>query len=67
MPVDDFDPLEEGDARARELADAVLLNFRAVRDQGVLFKTPSAGAGERQGPWWTVNVACPFVFEVRAA
>jgi len=62
-----FVPIQAGDARLRELADVVVTNFRAVRDRGVLFRTPAAGAGSRQGAWWTVNVECPFVFEVIAA
>lgn len=62
-----FVPLEQGDARMRQLADLVIESFRTVRDRGVLFRTPSVGAGTAHGAWWTVNVECPFVFEVRAA
>lgn len=59
-------PLESGDAEARRLADVVVTNFRAVRDRGVLFRTPSAGAGRAEGPWWTVNVEVPFLADLRA-
>lgn len=61
-----FVPLESGDSEARRLADVVVTNFRSVRDRGVLFRTPRAGSGEAQGPWWTVNVEVPFLADLRA-
>lgn len=61
-----FVPAESGDAYLRRLADAVVENFRAVRDRGVLFRVPSAGEAREEGPWWTVNIECPFLADLRA-
>lgn len=59
-------PIEDGERVARRLADAVVRNFRAVFDRGVLFRVPGAPTSKRDGPWWTVTIECPFLSDTRA-
>lgn len=58
-----FAPAETSEHALLELGDQVADEFRAVTDRGVTFKTPLVRAKGREGPWWRVDVTCPFQWD----
>lgn len=55
-----FVPMESGDEAALQLVDVIVAAFRSVTVSGVTFETPDVSQGRRSGPYWQVDVACPF-------
>lgn len=55
-----FQPIEQGDQQALQLADIVADAFRAQQQDSLRFLVPSVSVIGRRGKWWQVNVSCPF-------
>ena len=53
-------PLNEGDGRALELADDVVAIYRNVTFSGITFRAPTVRDIGAEGPWYRVQVDCPF-------
>lgn len=49
-----------GKDKMNAAVDLIIPKFRAVKDGSVVFYTPRAKNGRRDGRWWRVNVECPF-------
>lgn len=60
MVVQIFGPIGRGTKMLDDLADEIESKFRSVVDTAVWFSTPSTLPGRRDGPWWNINVNCPF-------
>jgi hypothetical protein len=55
-----FDTPGKGDTEARQMADAIKAEFRAVTVSGVKFKTASIKVLGIQGPYFQINVSITF-------
>jgi hypothetical protein len=63
-----FVPANEGDGRARSIADLVAAVYRGKRlTPGIrFFDAPYVNTVGRDGDWWQVNVICPFAYDLTA-
>lgn len=50
----------KGTKRAMELADIIANGFRNVTAAGIRWRVPSIDPVGEDGPWYHVNVWCPF-------
>lgn len=56
-----FAPLDRGDGKLREYADEFKQAFQSVSlADGLWFREPNVNVIGRRGPWWQLNVECPF-------
>lgn len=55
-----FSPLEQGDENILQLADLIAETFRGKTVAPAIFRSPSIVRVGRAGPWWQVNVSCPW-------
>lgn len=60
MIVQIFQPFGQGDKEGLELADVVKTAFRSMNVDSVTYRTPLISTIGRTGPWWQINVNCPF-------
>lgn len=56
-------PIEQGERDLIRMGDTIADAFRSVSDRGVTFRTPLVRANRREGPWWRVDVTCPFSWD----
>jgi hypothetical protein len=63
-----FVPANEGDGRARSIADTVAAVYRGKRlTPGIrFFDAPYVNTVGRDGDWYQVNVICPFAYDLTA-
>ena len=50
----------KGDKEIRELGDFISQKFSATTASGVVFRAAGVSVPGRAGPWWRVNVTCPW-------
>jgi len=55
-----FDPVNEGDADATEMADWIAAAFRAVSANQVTYQMPRIEERGRDQNEWQIDVICPF-------
>ena len=53
-------PFLLGEHNTLVLGDTIADAFRSVNYSGVTFRTPTVESFGRDGPYWLVNVQCPF-------
>ena len=59
-----FAPLDRGDGKLRGYADEFKTAFQSVSlAGGIWFREPSLNVIGRRGPWWQLNVECPFTVD----
>lgn len=56
-------PIECGDRKNMETADAIVDAFRGLTFQGVIFRTPSVRNLGRNGEEWLTEISCPFLVD----
>lgn len=61
-----FGPFGKGDKDINELADFISTKFRCVTQSEVVFQTPKIQRIGRSGPFWQVNVICPWYLDTLA-
>lgn len=60
-------PFETGEGAAETMAKNIAKEFRNLTAAGVVFRTPSTFRVGRVGPWWQINVSCPWFANESAA
>lgn len=60
-------PFEIGEGAAEQKAHLIAKEFRNVTASGVVYRTPSTFRVGRVGPWWQINVSCPWFANESAA
>lgn len=60
MTVQVFIPSGQGDKAAYKLADVIETYFRSQKADSITYRTPSVRKIGPTGPWWQINVNCPF-------
>lgn len=60
MIVQIFLPFGQGDKAGLELADVIKTAFRSKNVDSITYRTPSVSTVGKTGPWWQINVRCPF-------
>ena len=58
-----FAPLGRGDGELLSFVDTVVSGFLPATHQGVTLRSPSVTSLGRSGPWWQINISCPYYAE----
>jgi len=53
-------PQDSGDKAGLEIADVIEPAFRSLSAGGVTYETPDTASLGNSGPWWQLNVTCPW-------
>lgn len=63
MIVSIFSPPGIGDSISRLASELIKTKFRSQTVSNVVFGSPTMRVAGKSGPWWQVNVICPFEYD----
>ena len=59
-----FCPVGRGEAEARDIAEAIGDRYRSATRGGIVFRSPTVGAGIRDRGYLRITVQCPFIADL---